>query len=312
MRKFNGSVTCCSCSAITEYASCCRCNPPTSVTVTSLIYPVTQFTTTGPYVWESAELISSPVALTSGGSPIGCVHTKGSTVGGFWNTGQPIGAYDFLTENAWFSYVNGTQYSDNQVTGWSLGVFFSCNTNATTMQVNFGPSGAEETFSQTISTSPSIPDQRTLCETTSIVSGSPSNLQFYKKLEFSVTKDYNLCDWHGIYTGCDMSGASLSNGVRTLSGVNNGTQNGASSWSSGGMLGDFILVPNDAGSDWKFRYPNSPTNGSDRIGLYDGSNVHIADFEMNACEGNTTWTNVSNGNDVFTFTITGGRHCDDV
>jgi hypothetical protein len=109
-----------------------------------------------------------------------------------------------------------------------------------------------------------------------------------------------------------MSNMTLTNGVKTLSGNNDGTQNGSSSWTSGGMSGDYILVPNDAGSDWRFGKPSVLANGSNRIALYNQFGVVVANYEMNACEGNTTWTNIGNSADVFTFTISGGRHCDDI
>ena len=296
----------------TTHADCCRCNPPVQIVVTSLLVPVTQLTTTGPYVYQSAELISSNMTLTASGTPASCYQAQGFVVGNGWNTGQQIGAYDYLNENAWFSYVNGTQYSDNQITGWELNVRFACSNNSTTMTVRFGPSGATQTFSQTLSTSSSVPTQETLCETNSIVTGTTSNLQYYSKLTFTTAKDFNLCDWHGLYTGCDMSNMTLTNGVKTLSGNNDGTQNGSMNWSAGGMSGDYLVVPNDAGSDWLFGKPSSLANGSNRIALYNAFGVAIANYEMSSCNGASTWTNISNSADVFTFTIAGGRHCSDI
>ena len=217
----------CGCNGIppTTYASCCRCNPPSQIVVTSLLYPVTQYTTTGPYVWQSAELIASNMTLSTSGLPAGCYQYKDFVVGDGWDTGQPIGAYDYLNQNAWYSYVNGTQYNDNQVTPWELNVYFTCNNNSTTMRVEFGNAGAQEVFTTTLSANSSVPTQESLCETDSIVSGTTSNLQYYKKLTFTTVKDFNLCDWHGSYTGCDMSNMTLTNGIKTLSGNNDGSQN---------------------------------------------------------------------------------------
>jgi hypothetical protein len=314
MRWMGARCPSCGCNGIPPitYASCCRCNPPSQIVVTSLLYPVTQYTTTGPYVWQSAELIASNMTLSTSGLPTGCYQYKDFVVGDGWDTGQPIGAYDYLNENAWYSYVNGTQYNDNQVTPWELNVYFTCNNNSTTMRVEFGDAGAQEVFTSTLSASTSIPTQESLCETDSIVSGTTSNLQYYKKLTFTTVKDFNICDWHGNYTGCDMSNMTLTNGVKTLSGNNDGNQNGSSSWTSGGMSGDYIVVPNDAGSDWRFGKPSVLANGSNRIALYNQFGVVVANYEMNACEGNTTWTNIGNSADVFTFTISGGRHCNDI
>ena len=303
---------CCE-STPTTHADCCRCNPPVQMVVTSLLVPVTAYTTSLPYTWQSAELISSNMTLTaSTGANAGCYHSQGFVVGNGWNTGQQIGAYDFLNNNAWYSYVNGTQYNNNQTTGWELNVNFTCSSNSTTMTVRYGPSGATKTFSQTLSTSDSIPTQESICETNTIVTGTTSNLQYYSKLTFTTAKDFNLCDWHGLYTGCDMSNMTLTNGVKTLSGVNDGSQNGAMSWSAGGMSGDYMLVPNDAGSDWRFGAPTSLANGSDRIALYNDFGVVVANYEMSSCNGSSTWTNINNSADVFTFTITGGRHCSDI
>ena len=297
----------------TTHANCCRCNPPVQIVVTSLLVPVTQFTTTGPYVYQSAELIASNMTLTAstGGEGL-CFQLRSAVVGNGWATGQELGIYDYLNENAWSNYVNGLQFDNNQTTPWELTVRFTCNNNTTTMAVRYGSSGFIQTFSQAISASSSVPDQETLCETNSISTGTTSNLRYYSKLTFTIAKDYNLCDWHGLYTGCDMSNMTLTNGVKTLSGNNDGTQNGSMTWSAGGMSGDYLVVPNDAGSDWLFGKPSSVANGSNRIALYNAFGVVVANYEMSACNGSSTWTNISNSADVFTFTITGGRHCSDI
>lgn len=310
--RWSPGCQCCDETIVTTHRSCCRCNPPTEIVVTSLLVPVTAYTTSLPYTWQSAELIASNMTLTASTNLLGCYQYQDFTVGNGWDTGQQVGAYDFLNENAWYSYVNGTQYSNNQTTGWELNVNFTCNSNSTTMTVRYGPSGATETFSETLSTSNSIPTQESLCETNTIVTGTTSNLQYYRKLTFTTAKDFNLCDWHGLYTGCDMSNMTLTNGVKTLSGNNDGTQNGSMSWTAGGMSGDYMLVPNDAGSDWRFGAPTSLANGSDRIALYNEFNVVVANYEMSSCNGSSTWTNINNSADVFTFTIAGGRHCSEI
>ena len=294
------------------HRDCCRCNPPQQIIVSSLLVPVTAYTTSLPYTWQSAELISSNMTLDATYSTDGCFQKFAAQVGNGWNTGQQIGAYDFLNENAWFGYVNGLQYFDNQTTPWELSVQFTCSSNSTTMTVRFGSSAAIQSFAQTISASNSVPDQESLCETTSIVYGSASNLQYYSKLTFTAVKDFNLCDWHGLYNGCDMSNVTLTNGVKTLSGVNDGSQNGAMSWTAGGSSGDYMLVPNDAGSDWRFGKPSSLANGSKRIALYNAFGVVVANYEMSSCDGSSTWTNIGNSADVFTFTIAGGRNCNDI
>ncbi len=297
---------------------CSRCNPTGYMTVTSLKVP-------GPLLspppqsiiigYQTSELIASPITTQFQDVSNGLCEQWSSATSGSW------------TNNKIVSGVN-SYYQPNNNGAWALALRFrSGGSPGGLSQVDVGYNAASSpganpgytlTFDLVNAYNALIPDERTECEKTTFESGASNNPQFYSSITFQSAPDYSLCSW---WAGtCDFADAVLTNGKRLLNGVVQETQTGAMYWDKGSTLSDdYVRIPNSGNAgDWRFSRPNDLSVSAGKyIYEYDPLLVSFFTFmydlkgryQMNACAGNVTWTNVANSSETFEFTIANSRVC---
>ena len=305
----------CGCCDGSGFPVCSRCNPTGYMTVTSLkvpgpiLSPPPQSVTIG---YQTSELIASPITMQFQDTFDGLCKQWSAANSGSWTSNK-------------IAFFGGYIYP-NHNGPWALGLEFFQNTAGGISQVSVGynaPSiangnpGTNTTLDLTDAYDALVPDEQSDCEKTFFENGASNNPQFYFSITFGAAPEYSLCTW---WPGtCDFANAVLTNGKRLLSGVVQETQTGSMYWDKGNTgFDDWIRIPNSGtGGDWRFSKPNdSQVSSGKYIYEYDpllvGFNFQYARkgrYQMNACAGNVTWTNVANSNETFEFTIANSRVC---